>query len=97
MNHESPAPTIAAAFLALLALLALTATTVALAFLELPPAVHVALAMSIAAIKAGLVVAVFMHLMREAPATRLVALVSVILLSILMLLVVVDVRHLGGG
>ena len=85
------------ALVVLLALLILTATTVGLAFLELPPAVHVALAMTIAAIKAALVAAVFMHLLREAPATRLVALMAAILLAIFMLMVTVDIRHLGGG
>ena len=102
MNHHrhdesTPAPTVGAALIVLLALLILTATTVGLAFLELPPAAHVALAMTIAAIKAALVAAVFMHLLREAPASRLVALMSAILLALLMLMVTVDIRHLGGG
>ncbi|PCC72102.1 caa(3)-type oxidase, subunit IV [Nannocystis exedens] len=99
MNHRdgsSPAPSVGAALVVLSALLILTATTVGLAFLELPPAVHVGLALTIAAIKAALVAAVFMHLLREAPATRLVALMAAVLLAIFMLMVTVDVRHLGG-
>lgn len=96
-DETTPAPTVGAALVVLLALLILTATTVGLAFLELPPAAHVALAMTIAAIKAALVAAVFMHLLREAPATRLVALMAAILLAIFMLMVTVDIRHLGGG
>jgi cytochrome c oxidase subunit IV len=96
-ESSTPAPTVGAALVVLLALLILTATTVGLAFLELPPAVHIALAMTIAAIKAALVAAVFMHLLREAPATRLVALMAAILLAIFMLMVTADIRHLGGG
>ncbi|MDC0721528.1 cytochrome C oxidase subunit IV family protein [Nannocystis bainbridge] len=100
MNHhhqDIPAPTLGAASLVLLALLALTAATVGLALLELSPAVHVATAMTIAALKAALVAAVFMHLPREAAATRLLALVAAALLAILLMMVTVDIRHLGGG
>jgi cytochrome c oxidase subunit 4 len=99
MNHGTTtlAPNVSTSLVVLLALLLLTATTVAVAFLELAPALHVGLAMTIAAVKALLVAAFFMHLVHEAAATRILALVAIVLLAILMLLVVVDIRHLGGG
>jgi cytochrome c oxidase subunit 4 len=96
MKQAVPAPTVGTALAVLLALLLLTATTVAVAFVELPGPLHVAIAMAIAATKAGIVVVFFMHLAHETRASRLLAVVAFLLLAKLMLLVIVDITHLRG-
>jgi cytochrome c oxidase subunit 4 len=60
----------------LLALLALTAATVGVSFLHLTAWQHVAIGLSIAAVKATLVVLFFMHVIHSPPATRAVIVVA---------------------
>lgn len=72
-------------------LLVLTATTTALAFVPMPAVGHVATAMGIAAIKAGLIAAFFMHLAREERLIRMAAVAGALWLAILFLFVLVDV------
>jgi cytochrome c oxidase subunit 4 len=67
-------PSAAATLGTLAALLALTALTTGLAFVEFGPAWHLFTALGIAALKAGLIVAVYMHLAREPRLVRTVAL-----------------------
>lgn len=84
-------PSIATVVIALVVLLALTAATVGLAFLHVPPAAHIAIALAIAAAKAGVVVAFFMHLTSEGRLVRATAIASVLFLAVLLLFVLVDV------
>ena len=68
------------------ALLCLTLVTVALSTLHLQRPVAITLGLSVAAVKAGLVLAVFMHALQERRALRvLLALTAVLLLVVLLL------------
>jgi cytochrome c oxidase subunit 4 len=87
---RAPIPAVGTSLLALAGLLLLTAATVALAFLALPGPAHVALAMTIAALKAGLIAACFMHLGHEDRPTRTMAISGVAWLAILFLFVLAD-------
>ena len=48
-----------------LALMALTVITVAIYYVDLPPVIGITLALMVATVKAGLVAAIFMHLIDE--------------------------------
>ena len=90
-HPDDVAPAIGATVIALVVLLALTAATVGLAFLHVPPAAHIAIALAIAATKAGVVVAFFMHLTHEGRLVRAAAIAGVLFLAILLLFILVDV------
>jgi len=77
--------------LALIALLLLTALTFGLHFAPLGGTLGVSVAMLIAAVKVGIVAAVFMELRDAFAATRLVAAVSVAFVALLCLGIVGDV------
>jgi cytochrome c oxidase subunit IV len=74
----------------LIILLALTVLTVAVSFVPLPPAGHVAAGMSIAAIKATLVVLIFMHALHSPRVTWCVIVVSVAWLLLMFSLTYTD-------
>lgn len=77
--------------LALIALLLLTALTFGLHFAPLGGSLGVSVALVIAAVKVGIVAAVFMELRDAFAATRLVAAVSVAFVALLCLGIVGDV------
>ena len=77
--------------LALIALLLLTALTFGLHFAPLGGALGISVALLIAAVKVGIVAAVFMELRDAFAATRLVAAVSVAFVALLCLGIVGDV------
>jgi len=89
-SELGPAPSVAATLTCLLALLALTALTTGLAFVELGAGWQLSTALTIAALKAGLVAAVFMHLARAPRLTRTFALVGVAWLLLLLAGVLAD-------
>ncbi len=60
----------------LLALLLLTALTVGVSFLNIPGSLHVAGGLTIAALKASLVLVFFMHVIHSSAATRAVIVVT---------------------
>jgi cytochrome c oxidase subunit IV len=72
------------------ALLCLTVVTFGLSRVELGP-FHVPVALTIATVKAGLVVGVFMHLRHHGGANRLVFAVALFFVALLMGLTVADV------
>ena len=74
----------------LVILLALTVLTVAVSFVPLPPAGHVAAGMSIAAIKATLVVLIFMHALHSPRVTWCVIVVSIAWLLLMFSLTYTD-------
>jgi caa(3)-type oxidase subunit IV len=68
------------------ALLGLTLVTVGLSTLHLPRPLAIALGLSVAAVKGGLVLAVFMHALQERRALKLLlGLTAVLLLAVLLL------------
>jgi cytochrome c oxidase subunit 4 len=77
------------------ALVVLSLTTVGLSFLRMGPAGHLAVGLSIGALKAGLVALVFMHLVRSPGRTWLAAGLGLAWLSILVVLTLSDylTRH----
>jgi caa(3)-type oxidase subunit IV len=80
------APDTKKALVVFAALLGLTLVTVALSTLHLPRPVAIALGLSVAAIKASLVLAVFMHGLQERRVLRvLLGLTGVLLLLVLLL------------
>jgi cytochrome c oxidase subunit 4 len=80
----------------LVILLALTVLTVAVSFVPLPPAGHVAAGMSIAALKATLVVLIFMHALHSPRLTWCVILASIAWLLILFSLTYSDYLTRGS-
>src|SRR5690242_1095768 len=74
----------------LVALVALTVLTVAISFAPLTGGWHIALGLSIAAVKASLVLLFFMHAIRSPGVTWAVILVSATGVSILVLLTLTD-------
>ena len=76
---------------ALVALLALTALSFGLHFASLGTVTGTTIALTIAAVKVGIVVVVFMELRASLPATRLVAAVSLAFVALLCLGVIGDV------
>jgi caa(3)-type oxidase subunit IV len=72
--------------LVFVALLCLTLVTVGISALHLPRPLAIALGLTVATVKAGLVLAVFMHALQERRALRVVlGLTAVILLLVLLL------------
>jgi cytochrome c oxidase subunit IV len=61
----------------LVVLLLLTALTVGVSFVEMPGAWHLGWGLSVAVLKASLVVLVFMHVLHSSAATRAVIVVAV--------------------
>lgn len=90
-------PSIGALFGVLVALLVCTAGTTALAFAPLSATMHTIAAVGIAALKAGLVAAYFMHLRHEERLIRVVAVAGLLWLSLLFLFVLVDVGLRAGA
>ena len=80
----------------LIVLLALTVLTVAVSFVPLPPIGHVVAGMSIAALKATLVVLIFMHAMHSPRLTWCVILASIAWLAILFSLTYTDYLTRGS-
>jgi cytochrome c oxidase subunit 4 len=80
----------ATSVLAFAALVGLTLLTVALSFLRLGPAWHLAAGLTIGAAKAALVALVFMHLIRSPARTWLAAGVGLFWLGILVALTMTD-------
>jgi len=74
----------------LVLLLVLTFATVGVSFLPLPGAWHLGGGLAIAAIKAALVVLFFMHVLHASSATRAVIAVSIVGVSLLVGLMMVD-------
>lgn len=72
------------------ALVGLTLTTVALSFVRMGPAGHLAVGLAFGAAKAGLVALVFMHLIRSPARTWLAAGVGLFWLGILVSLTLSD-------
>ena len=84
--EEHAAPDTRKPLLVFGALLGLTMVTVAISTLHLPRPAAIALGLSLAAVKGGLVVAVFMHLLQERKALRAVLLLTAVLLLAVLLL-----------
>jgi cytochrome c oxidase subunit 4 len=80
----------------LVVLLALTVLTVAVSFVPLPPIGHVAAGMSIAALKATLVVLFFMHALNSPRITWCVIVASIVWLLILFSLTFADYLWRGA-
>jgi cytochrome c oxidase subunit 4 len=80
----------------LVVLLTLTVLTVAVSFVPLPPAGHVAAGMSIAALKATLVVLIFMHALHSPRVTWCVIVASIAWLLILFSLTYSDYLARGS-
>ncbi len=80
----------------LVILLALTVLTVAVSFVPLPPIGHVAAGMSIAALKATLVVLIFMHALHSPRITWCVILASIAWLAIMFSLTFADYLTRGS-
>jgi cytochrome c oxidase subunit 4 len=81
----------------LIALFALTGLTVAVSFLELSGASHVAAGLLIATAKASLIVLFFMHVIHSTAATRAVLAVAVFwLVGVLMMLTFSDYSTRGS-
>jgi cytochrome c oxidase subunit 4 len=80
----------------LVILLGLTVLTVLVSFAPLPPAGHVAAGMSIAALKATLVVLIFMHALHSPRLTWCVILASIAWLLILFSLTYTDYLTRGS-
>lgn len=79
--------------LVLLALLALTAITVAAAGVRFgSPAVNVAVALTIATVKASLVALFFMHLRHDRPMNGLIFVTGLVFLAAFLMLCLVDVE-----
>lgn len=76
--------------LAFAALVALTLATVGLSFLRMGPAGHLAVGLAFGAAKAGLVVLIFMNLIRSPARTWLAAGVGLFWLGILVTLTLTD-------
>jgi caa(3)-type oxidase subunit IV len=74
----------------LVILLALTVLTVAVSFAPLPPVGHVAAGLTIAALKASLVVLIFMHAFHSPRATWCVIVASIVWVLILFSLMYTD-------
>jgi cytochrome c oxidase subunit IV len=74
----------------LVILLALTVLTVAVSFVPLPPVGHVAAGLTIAALKASLVVLIFMHALHSPRATWCVIVASIVWVLILFSLMYTD-------
>ena len=72
------------------ALMVLTAVTVAVWTMQMPYALRVTVALSIAAVKATLVVLIFMHLWEHGGATRLVVATSLLFVVLLIGLTLAD-------
>lgn len=91
-DAAQPAPDLHAApdtrkpLLVFVALLCLTLVTVALSTLHLPRPLAIALGLSVATVKAGLVLAVFMHALQERRALRVVLGLTAVLLLLVLLL-----------
>jgi cytochrome c oxidase subunit 4 len=68
------------------ALMALTVVTVAISYLDLPPAMAIAVALFVATIKGGLVACYFMHLISEKKLIYAVLVITVIKFIALMIL-----------
>ena len=78
--------------LVLLTLLVLTAITVAAAGIRFgSPAVNVAVALTIATLKASLVALYFMHLRHDRPMNALIFVTGLVFLGLLLMLTLVDV------
>src|ERR687890_1314656 len=77
-----------------LALMALTLITVAVSYLDLPPAMAIAVALFVATIKGSLVACYFMHLISEKRLIYAVLFITVIKFVVLMILPVVT--HSNG-
>src|SRR5687768_13132112 len=71
------------------ALMALTIITVAVSYLDLPPAMAIAVALFVATIKGGLVACYFMHLVSEKKLIYAVLAITVIKFIALMILPVI--------
>jgi cytochrome c oxidase subunit IV len=80
----------------LVMLLGLTVLTVAVSFVPLPPAGHVAAGLTIATLKATLVVLIFMHALHSPRVTWCVILVSIAWLVILFSLTYTDYLTRGA-
>ncbi|HEX4610723.1 MAG TPA: cytochrome C oxidase subunit IV family protein [Urbifossiella sp.] len=76
--------------LAFVVLVALTLTTVGLSFLRMGPAGHLAVGLTLGAAKAGLIVLIFMNLLRSPTRTWLAAGLGVFWLGILVTLAMTD-------
>lgn len=68
-----------------LALFLLTAVTVTVSYLDVSPGMAVFIALSIACLKAGLVAAVFMHLISEKQAIYALLILTVFFFAVLMI------------
>lgn len=73
-------------YVVFVALLCLTAVTVGVSYLHLNRPIAIAVALVIAAVKAGLVAAVFMHLISERKVIYAVLLITALFFAILLLL-----------
>lgn len=76
----------------LAALLALTVVTVAVAYVDLGP-LNLIVALSIAMIKASLVLLVFMHLLWDRPFHAVVLLTSLALVVLFLIFTLIDAHH----
>jgi cytochrome c oxidase subunit 4 len=76
------------------ALMALTIITVAVSYLDLPPAMAIAVALFVATVKGSLVACYFMHLISEKKLIYVVLLITV--LNFIVLLAVPVITH-GNG
>ena len=87
---EQQHPTLVAYYLVFAALIALTLLTVGVSFLHLGPTWHCIVGLAIASAKAALVLLIFMHVYYSSRLTWLVALGSLLWLSILIGLTMSD-------
>jgi cytochrome c oxidase subunit IV len=74
----------------LIALLVLTVLTVGISFVPLPPSGHVAAGLSIAAVKASLVVLIFMHALYSPRVTWCVIVAAIVTMLVIASLTYVD-------
>ena len=73
-------------YVVFVALICLTAVTVGVSYLHLARPIAIAVALAIAAVKAGLVAAVFMHLISEKKVIFAVLLITVLFFALVLLL-----------
>jgi cytochrome c oxidase subunit 4 len=84
-------------FAVLFALLVLTAFTLGVSFLDIPARWHMAAGLSIAVLKASLVVLFFMHVIHSPAATRIVIVIAVFwLVAVLIALTMSDYATRGS-
>jgi cytochrome c oxidase subunit IV len=95
MSERLLSPT--AHVIVLLALVLMTVLTVAVSFLPLAGAWHIVLGLSIAAVKASLVLVFFMHVLRSPPVTWAVIVAALAGFSILILLTYSDYLSRAGA